>query len=127
MQVSRIAAFAAVSRLLAWSMATLIVTGMLPLVSVLSSQTLVPREQLFLVATLVFMGLVVHACVRVALARESRSWKWLTGAYATSLLAVFWMMLDESGSLLAWAGFLLFANIGGCAIYLCARPAFSGR
>lgn len=126
MRASGTASLRPVFRLVAGFMAALIAAGMLTLLSLLG-ETLSSREQLFLAATLLFMGFVLQVCVRVALESERRPGKALIVAYAISLLAVFWMMLGESGSLLAWAGFLLFANIGGCAMYLGARPAVSGR
>jgi hypothetical protein len=125
-------------RILAWFLAVLVATGLVSMVVVLLDEAPEPRELAFFAALFVAMSVFLWACVRTALARETRQelleqsrrtrwWHLLVAVYALSLLVVLGTMLTESGSWPAWAGLLLFANLAGCALFLFRRPILSGR
>jgi hypothetical protein len=103
-------------RSLEWLMAALVAAGMLVIGYILASEALETRERLLMGAALLVMGVFVWACVGPPL----QGWwkRAVMAVFAASLLVVFGFMLEESGSLPAWAGLLLFANLAGITMFL---------
>src|SRR5262245_57428468 len=111
---------------------------MAAMVFVLLGEEMDGREFAFFIATFTAMAFFLYAFVRVAVtrharsevaaqARRSRLRPVLVAIYAASLLVTLVMMWRESGSIASWAGFLLCANLAGCALFYVARPVLTGR
>lgn len=124
-------------RLLAWLLAGFIALGMIALVLVFLGEDLPPRERVFFAATLFCMAIFLWASVRAALSRAAATpvpqarldawWRVLLVVYVVSLLVVLGTMLEESRSFASWAGWLIFANLAGCAPFLLRPRAVTGR
>jgi hypothetical protein len=97
-------------------LAAFVAVGMVVTGYILFSESLEPRERVLMGAALLMMGIFVWACVGPPL----RGWwrRAVIAVFAASLLVVFTVMLRESGSIPAWAGLLLFANLAGIAMFV---------